>query len=38
VNLIYFQVEKGEDPVLFAEDVLYAADPAWAGHWSKLPA
>jgi hypothetical protein len=37
VNLIYFQTEKGEDPVMFAEDVLYAADPAWAGHWSPLP-
>ncbi len=37
VNLIYFQVEKGEDPVLFAEDVMYAADSTWPGHWSRLP-
>ena len=38
VNLVYFQVEKGEDPVLFAEDVGYYPDATWAGYWSPLPA
>jgi hypothetical protein len=38
VNLVYFQSEKGEDPVMFAEDVPYHVDSAWPGHWSKLPA
>jgi hypothetical protein len=37
VNLVYFQKEKGEDPVQFAEDVPYHVDTAWPGHWSRLP-
>ena len=37
VNLVYFQSEKGEDPVQFAEDVPYHVDTTWPGHWSRLP-
>lgn len=37
VNLVYFQSEKGEDPVQFAEDVPYHVDTTWPGHWSRIP-
>jgi hypothetical protein len=37
VNLVYFQSEKGEEQVQFAEDVPYHVDTAWPGHWSRLP-
>jgi hypothetical protein len=37
INLVYFQAEKGEDPVMFEEDVLYSADVRWPGRWSVLP-